>query len=153
MVVVGVFATVLLLICDALWTTTASIIVAGVVSAVFAPIVIRLREQGRSRNAAAGVVWVAAIGIIAGLLLILVLALLPAAVEVVEAIQAGIDSAKAAWADLGLPPAVTTALQAAFTALRVRDGWRDRGHREQGRRDRDDPHHRDVPAVLLPARR
>lgn len=121
-VAVGVLALVILLICNALWTTTASIIVAGVVSAVFAPAVIRLRSRGRSRNGAAGIVWAAAIGIIAGLLLVLVLALLPAVVEVAQALQGGIDAAKSAWADLGLPPAVATAVQVAFDAIRSMAG-------------------------------
>jgi predicted PurR-regulated permease PerM len=117
-VVVGLLAVVVLLICNAVWTTTASIIVAGVVSAVFAPAVIRLRSQGKSRNSAAAIVWVTAIGIIAGLLLVLVLALLPAVVELLEALQTGVTQARAAWADASLSPEVSAALQAGLDALK-----------------------------------
>jgi predicted PurR-regulated permease PerM len=118
-VVVGVLAVVLLLICNALWTTTASIIVAGVVSAVFAPAVIRLRAKGKSRNSAAAIVWVSAIGIISGLLLVLVLALLPAAVELLETLQAGVTQARAAWADASLSPEVSAALQSGLDLLKT----------------------------------
>ena len=51
--------------------------VAVVISAVFAPFVLRLRARGRSRTAAAGIVWAAAILVIGGILLVLALAFLP----------------------------------------------------------------------------
>ena len=41
-----------------LWTVTASIAVAVVIAASFAPFVVRLRARGRSRTAAAAIVWV-----------------------------------------------------------------------------------------------
>ena len=53
-----------------MWTVTASIAVAVVVSAVFAPLVLRLRAQGRSRTAAAGIVWPTAILTVGGILLV-----------------------------------------------------------------------------------
>lgn len=121
-VVIGVLAVVFLAICNALWTTTASIIVAGVVSAVFAPAVIRLRSTGRTRNAAAGIVWAAAIGIIGGLLLVLALALLPGVVQLLGALQAGVTQARAAWADADLSPEVSAALQAGLDALKTMIG-------------------------------
>ncbi len=111
-VVVGVLAVAVLAMCAALWTTTASILVAAVVSAVFAPAVIRLRDRGRSRNAAAGIVWAAALGIIGALVLLLAWFLVPQAVDLVHAVQAGIDQAKDALAALGLPPAVVGTLKA-----------------------------------------
>ena len=45
------------LLASLLWTVTASIAAVVVVSALFAPWVMRLCSRGRSRNAAAAVVW------------------------------------------------------------------------------------------------
>ncbi len=67
-----------------LWTVTASIAVAVIVSAVFAPFVLRLRAGGRSRTASAAIVWATAILVIGGLLLLVVLALLPYLAELVS---------------------------------------------------------------------
>jgi predicted PurR-regulated permease PerM len=91
-----------------LWTVTASIAVAVVVSAVFAPMVLRLRAQGRSRAAAAGIVWATAILVIGGVLILLVLLFLPNAVELAQRIAAGIDALESQLADLRIPAWVAT---------------------------------------------
>jgi len=94
-----------------LWTVVASIAVAIVVAAVFAPLVLRLSDQGRSRGAAAGIAWVTAIATVVGLLALLVLAILPIAVELVSRIAAGISEVQSTLADAGAPASVTDAVQ------------------------------------------
>ena len=95
-----------------LWTVTASIAVAVVIAAIFAPIVVRLRERGRSRTAAAAIVWVVRPRlVIAGVLLLLGIAFMPYVVDVLRQIQAGITALQAALAGLNLPPEVGTAVQ------------------------------------------
>ena len=86
-----------------LWTVTASVAVAIVVSAVFAPIVLRLRDRGRSRNAAAAIVWATAMLTIVGVLLLLALALLPHLAELATRLSTAIDKLRSGSAELALP--------------------------------------------------
>jgi predicted PurR-regulated permease PerM len=86
-----------------IWTVTASIAVAVVVAAVFAPLVLRLRAEGRSRTMAAGIVWATAVLTIGGVLLLLVIAFLPYAAELASRLQAGLDAVGTLTADLALP--------------------------------------------------
>ena len=72
-----------------LWVVTASILVAIVIAAFFAPYALRLRARGRSRTAAAAIVWVVALAIVGGALLLLGLAMLPYVVELVRDLDAG----------------------------------------------------------------
>jgi predicted PurR-regulated permease PerM len=88
---------------ESIWTVTASIAVAIVVAAVFAPFVLRLRDKGRSRGSAALIVWGLAILAIGGLLLVLVLAFLPYIVDLLSKVQAGIASFQAEADSLQLP--------------------------------------------------
>ncbi len=101
-----------------LWTVTASIAVAVIVSAVFAPFVLRLRARGRSRTAAAAIVWATAILVIGGALLLLVLAFLPYLAEIVRGIDEGLESLEAQLADLSVPASVAAAAAAAMEAAR-----------------------------------
>jgi len=100
-----------------LWTVVASVAVAIVVAAVFAPLVLRLSDQGRSRGAAAGIAWVTAIATVVGLLALLVLAILPFAVELVSRIAAGITELQSTLADAGAPAAATDVAQDINEAL------------------------------------
>jgi predicted PurR-regulated permease PerM len=86
-----------------LWTVTASIAVAIIVSAVLAPFVLRLRDQGRSRTAAAGIVWAVSLLVVTGVLLLLALALLPHIAELARSIDGGISELRAQLADLQVP--------------------------------------------------
>src|SRR5262245_41138804 len=72
--VVAALVLVLWFVVTTLSTVSASIAVAVVVAALFAPSVLRLRAGGRSRNAAAGIVWAAAILSIGAILVLLALA-------------------------------------------------------------------------------
>jgi predicted PurR-regulated permease PerM len=99
-----------------LWTATASIAVAIVVSAVFAPVVLRLRDRGRSRNAAAAIVWAAAMLTVMGALLLLALALLPHLGELATRLGTAIDNVRAESAELALPDWVSQLVEQAADA-------------------------------------
>jgi predicted PurR-regulated permease PerM len=111
-----------LYVCTILWTVTASIAVAVVISAVFAPFVLRLRGRGHSRTGAAGIVWTAAILIIGGVLLLLTLAFLPYAVELVSRLADGASALETRLAESGLPAWVGTAVRDAVDAVRSAGG-------------------------------
>lgn len=105
------------LLVSLLWTVTASVLVAIIVSAVFAPFVLRLRARGRSRTAAAAIVWATAILVIGGVLIVLVLAFLPYLAEIVSRVQQGLDALQAQLAELQVPPAVAQGAQDVWGAL------------------------------------
>ncbi len=113
---------VLWLVGSFLGTVTASIAVAIVVAAVFAPLVLRLRAGGRSRTAAAGIVWATAILVITGALLVLALAFVPYVAEAAAAIDAGLTEAQSWLADSQLPAWVGAALQDAVSFARSEAG-------------------------------
>ena len=102
-----IFAVVAWYLLRSIWTVTASIAVAIVVAAVFAPIVLRLRAKGRSRGSAALIVWTVAILVIGGVLLLLILAFLPYVVDLLSRIQAGIAAFQAEADSLQLPAPVS----------------------------------------------
>ena len=79
--VIAALLVVLWFLASILWVVTASILVAIVIAAFFAPYALRLRARGRSRTAAAAIVWVVALAIVGGALLLLGLAMLPYLVE------------------------------------------------------------------------
>ncbi len=101
-----------------MWTVTASIAVAVVVSAVFAPLVLRLRAQGRSRTGAAGIVWLTAILTVGGILLVLVLAFLPYLADLVRSLEMGLDTLQSRLADLSIPAWAETLARDAVGAVR-----------------------------------
>ena len=136
-----------------LWTVTASIAVAVIVSAVFAPFVLRLRDGGRSRTSAAAIVWATAILVIGGLLLLVTLAFLPYLADIVSRIDEGLTAVETQLADLGVPPEVSGAIGSAVQVVRDESGKTGGGDRGCCRGVRDHRHPRHVPDVLLPARR
>ncbi len=111
-------AAVLWLLATLLWTVTASVAVAIIISAVFAPYVLRLRARGRSRNAAALIVWATAILVIGGVLLLLGLAFLPYVVELATAIDSGLSQLQAELAELQIPDWVTALVTDAISTVR-----------------------------------
>jgi predicted PurR-regulated permease PerM len=106
------------LLATLLWTVTASVAVAIIVSAVVAPYVLRLRSRGRSRNAAALIVWATSILVIGGVLLLLTLAFLPYAVELASSIDAGLKELQAQVAALQIPDWIPTLVGNAISAVR-----------------------------------
>src|SRR5262245_22780272 len=63
--VIAAMAVVAFVVAGQLFVVTASIAVAVVISAFFAPYALRLRRRGHSRAVAAAIVWVAAIAFVA----------------------------------------------------------------------------------------
>ncbi len=105
-----------------IWTVTASIAVAIVVAAVFAPAVLRLRDRGRSRNAAAGIVWAIAILTVGAVLLILVVAFLPYVADLASRLAAGSSQFQAQMDDLQLPSWLSGLLQDAISEAQAAGG-------------------------------
>ena len=120
--VIAALAVLLWFLVSILWVVSASIAVAVVIAAFFAPFVVRLRARGRSRTAAAAIVWVVAIGVLTGVALVLAIALVPYLVDVVENIQAGVADLQVALANANVPPQASQAVQDAVGALRSASG-------------------------------
>jgi predicted PurR-regulated permease PerM len=93
-VVLVALAAVLIWIAFLLGTVTASVIVALIVAATFAPIGLRLRERGWSATASAAAVTGAAVLVAAGLILLLALTFVPYIPAVIDAVGNGVDAAK-----------------------------------------------------------
>jgi predicted PurR-regulated permease PerM len=102
-----------------LWTVTSSIAIAIVVAAAFAPFALRLRAQGRSRMAAAAIVWAVALGVLGGAMLLLSLVLLPYLAQVVARATDGIAALSARLAELNIPPIIGQDVQQALDAIRA----------------------------------
>jgi len=117
-IAVALLVVVLWLLATMLGTVTASIAVAVVVAALFAPMAVRLRAHGRSRTAAAAIVWATALLGITGVLILLGIAFLPYLGAVVTKIQAGLSALQAALSSLGLPDWAGSVLRPLFEALR-----------------------------------
>jgi|GEM_PF-696391 len=109
--VIVAFFIVLGYLLQSIWTVTASILVAVVVAAVFAPFVLRLRDKGRSRGSAALIVWAVAILVIGGILLLLILAFLPYVVDLLSRLQAGMEAFQAEADRLQLPAWLSSQLE------------------------------------------
>jgi predicted PurR-regulated permease PerM len=108
---------------SSIWNVLASIGLAIIVAVILAPLVLRLRAGGRSRNSAAGLAWAATVGIGIGVLALLAISLVPYLVELVERLQAGQEEVSAAIAELGLPAWASELL--ADLVSRVVDGGGD----------------------------
>lgn len=85
-------------------TTTASILVAGIVAATFAPYVMALRARGWGRAKAAGVVTLGAILTITAIVVVITIAFVPQIAAVINGLQAGVERLQTLAADVTLPP-------------------------------------------------
>jgi len=104
-------AAVLWLVAETLWTVTAAVAIAVVVTALFAPWTVALRRRGRSRSVAAAIVWAGAIAAIVGVLALLGLAFLPYAAGVVERLNSAVTLLGERLAALNLPPFLITVIR------------------------------------------
>ena len=104
------FAVVVVLLAIQLSTTTASILVAGIVAATFAPYVMALRARGWGRAKAAAAVTVGALLIIVAIGTVVVLAFVPRSRQCHPAIQTGVQKIQALATDVTLPPEYATML-------------------------------------------
>jgi len=90
-------------VANILWLETAAIAVAGVIAAVLAPFVLRLRAGGRSRNAAAGIVWIIAVLVGTGVVLLVGLFLFNEATTLAARVDTGLAALQQALAELRVP--------------------------------------------------
>ena len=91
-----------------IWNVVAAIGVAIVVAVVMAPFVIKMRNGGRSRSAAAMRAWLVAMGVSLALLIVLVVSLLPYVVDIVQGLREGQQEVEAFVTDLQLPTWLST---------------------------------------------
>jgi predicted PurR-regulated permease PerM len=114
--VIAALAVIIWLTVSAFWVAAASIALAVVVGAAFEPLTLRLLGQGRSRTGAAAITWAIAILGILAVLVLLVLAFVPSAIELASRLETGLSDLRARLVALELPPAV---VELAGDALRV----------------------------------
>ena len=100
---------VLLRIAVELSTVTASILVAAIIAATFAPYVLDLRQRGWSRIKAAAAVFLGAAFVIVATLIIIAIAFIPYVQPVLDAISTSVATFQATLNDLSVPPAVGAA--------------------------------------------
>jgi putative heme transporter len=100
---------VLLYIAAELWTVTASILVAAIIAATFAPYVLNLRQRGWSRIKAAAAVFLGAAFVIVATLIIIAIAFIPYIQPVLDGISAAVSTFQAQLADLSIPPEIAFA--------------------------------------------
>jgi predicted PurR-regulated permease PerM len=110
---------VLLWIAALLGVVTASVLVAAIVAATFAPFVLALRDRGWSRIKAAAAVFLAAAAVILATLIIVGLAFLPYAAAVVDDLKAGLASFNNLLAQYNIPPEVRTLIDHATQGLQA----------------------------------
>jgi predicted PurR-regulated permease PerM len=98
------------LLLSTLAVVTAAVAVAVVITAVLVPATRWLRVRGRSRSAAAAIVWAGGMAATVLLLVVLLVAFLPYLETGLQAAAASVDAARTDLSSLGLPPAVTDLL-------------------------------------------
>ena len=118
--VVLAFGLVLVGLALILSTVTASVVLAVIIAATFAPYVKALRQRGWASTKAAAVVCVAALLIFVAVVALVILAVVPAIVDVVAAIDAGLGALRTALADVAVPAEIVTAIQQFAAAV---DDW------------------------------
>jgi predicted PurR-regulated permease PerM len=101
---------VLLAIVVELWTVTASILIAAIIAATFAPYVLDLRQRGWSRIKAAAAVFLGAAFVIVATLFIIAIAFIPYIQPVLDGISTSLSTVQARLADLSVPPGVGAAV-------------------------------------------
>jgi predicted PurR-regulated permease PerM len=111
-------AAVVLYIAGVLATITVSLIVVGIILAATAPLVARLRERGWSRGRSAAAGWGAAMAGIVVFAIVVLVAVIPAAVNTLQAIAAGLQAAQDKLADVPLSPEAVEALTRVAVAIK-----------------------------------
>jgi putative heme transporter len=103
-----------------LGTVTASILVALIVGATFAPLTRGLRARGWSRAKASAVVTVSAVLVAVAVIALVILAFVPYAGQIAELVTSGAAELKARLQEAQLSPDAATAIENGIAAVR---GW------------------------------
>jgi predicted PurR-regulated permease PerM len=109
------FGFVLLALALILGTVTASVLVALIVAATFAPYVDALRRRGWASTKSAAAVSVGALAIVGGVAALVALAVVPYIAELISTIEASVASLRTALADAAVPPEVVATVEAVLT--------------------------------------
>jgi predicted PurR-regulated permease PerM len=116
--VITVLVVVLALAATVVWTVVAAIVLTIVVAAVFAPMVLRFRAGGHSRNGAAGIVWATIMLVGIAILLLLAVVFLPYLGELAQTMDASVAETQAELESAGAPAWVGDLLEQAAAAGR-----------------------------------
>ncbi len=108
LLVVIAFAGVALELAAILGTVIASVVLAAIVTASFDPLSARLRAGGRSKAATAGLVTLTAAGLAVLAIVVVAIAFVPATVDLLRSLQAGLDKLQTALQSGSLAPPVST---------------------------------------------
>ena len=100
-------------------TVTASILVAAIIAATFAPFVLALRNRGWSRIKAAAVVFLGAMAVIIATIALIAVAFVPSIAESITTLQAGIVALKEQLASVSIPPEIGDAIEFATRGIRA----------------------------------
>ena len=111
---------VLLFIALELGTVTASILIAAIVAATFAPYILALRNRGWSRIKAAAAVFLGAALVIVTTFVIIGLAFFPYVAQFLDALSTGLATLQARLADLSIPPPIGFAIDRIVNGVQ---GW------------------------------
>jgi predicted PurR-regulated permease PerM len=109
--VTAILAIVLLAIAWQLATVTASVLVAVIIAATFAPFALALRDRGWSRTAAAGVVTIGAVVVLGATVVLILLAFAPYVGDIQQAIEDGLAALRAELDGLDVAPEVAAAIE------------------------------------------
>jgi predicted PurR-regulated permease PerM len=105
-----------------MFTVTASVLLAVIMAATFAPFVLGLRNRGRSRTAAAGIVTLVAVLLVLGTLALITLALAPYVPEVADRVREGIATIRQELAGASVPQDALEAAQDASAQIEAAIG-------------------------------
>ena len=108
---------VLVYLAGVLGTVTASILVALIVAATFAPYVVALRDRGWSRIKAAAAVFLGAFVVIGVTLLLIGLSFAPYVSQLIDYVQSGLTTLKDDLAAQSVPPEVISSLDSVATTV------------------------------------
>jgi len=95
-----------LAVCTVMSSASASIIVGAMVSAAFAPIAAAQRARGASKSRAAGLTFLAILGVAAAIVVLLAVAFLPYVVDLVRSLSDAADRLRDALSSTAVPPAL-----------------------------------------------
>jgi len=118
LLVVLALGLVLLLIAWTIGTVTASVALALIVSAAFAPLVIRLRARGWARTKAAAVATLIAVGIVGFVLAVAAAVLIQYGPEVIAAVESGLAALRDWLAGASVPPEISDAIDKLTESLK-----------------------------------
>jgi len=117
MLVITALGVVILATAATLSIVVVSIVLAAVVTAAFDPLAERLRARGRSANATAALVTLSASGLAVAAISVIAIAFVPASVNLLRTIQAGLDELEQLVESGGVPPPGSTLVSEVVTTV------------------------------------